>query len=240
MCFNISINKEPEELEKRFDAKFESGTDFEKIYHISALDSPALPIVNSEEPTRFDLYNWGLIPNWVKSSEQAENIRLKTVNARAESVFEKSSFKGPIKDKRCLVVADGFFEWREVGGKSYPYYIKLNDNSAFTFAGIWDVWKHKGNVERTFSIITTKANPLLAKIHNKKKRMPVILEDEKKWLKKDLEKDEIEALMKPYDQEKMEAYPVRRLITKDVEDNVPEVLEPYEYKELKFQQKTLF
>ncbi len=240
MCFNISINKEPEELEERFDAEFDKGTDFEKIYHISALDSPALPIINTEEPNRFDLYNWGLIPNWIKSSEQAEDMRLKTVNARAESVFEKPSFKGPIRDKRCLVVADGFFEWRGVGSKNYPYYIKLKDNSAFAFAGLWDVWKYKDNVEHTFSIITTEANPLLAKIHNKKKRMPVILEDEKRWLKPDLEQEEIEAMMKLYDQEKMEAYPVRRLITGDVDDNVPEILEPYDYKELKFQQKKLF
>jgi len=240
LCFNISINKEPEELEKRFDASFKEKTDFQKIYHVSAVGSPPLPVLTSEQPTIFNFFHWGLVPFWVKGREKAEDIRLKTVNARAESIFEKPSFREPIKTKRCLVITDGFFEWREVGGKNFPYYIKMKDNDAFAFAGIWDEWRYENDIERSFSIITTKANPLLAKIHNKKKRMPVILEEEKKWLKKDLEKDVIEGMLKPYDQDKMEAYPVRRLITEDVDDNVPEVIQPYEYKELKFQQKTLF
>ncbi|MFO7792283.1 MAG: SOS response-associated peptidase [Candidatus Saliniplasma sp.] len=240
MCFDISINKEPEELEERFDASFQNGTDFEKIYHVSAIDSPSLPVLISDDPSKFRFYNWGLIPHWVKDPGRAEDIRLKTVNARAESIFERPSFRGSIKNKRCLVIADGFFEWREVGGKNFPYYIKLKDNDAFAFAGIWDEWKHKNDLKRSFSIITIEANPLLAKIHNKKKRMPVILEDETKWLERDIDKEEISEMLKSYDQNEMEAYPVRRLITDDVDDNVPEVLEPYEYEELDFQQETLF
>ncbi|MFW6038303.1 MAG: SOS response-associated peptidase [Candidatus Saliniplasma sp.] len=240
MCFNISINKEPEELEERFDASFGRSSDFQRIYHVSALGSPSLPILTSEDPKTFNFYHWGLIPHWVKDPSQAEDIRLKTVNARAESIFDKPSFRDPVKNKRCLVIADGFFEWREVSGKNYPYYIHLKGNEAFAFAGIWDEWRYGNDVKRSFSIITTKANPLMAKIHNKKKRMPVILEDEKRWLEKDIGREEIKDMLEPYDQNEMEAYPVRKLITDDVEDNVPEVLEPYEYKELKFEQETLF
>ncbi len=240
MCFNISINKESKELEERFDASFENNDDFEKIYHVSAVASPSLPVLTSDEPSKFRFYNWGLIPHWVQSREQADDLRLKTVNARAESVFDKPSFREPIKIKRCLVIADGFFEWREVGGKNYPYYIKLKNNDAFAFAGIWDEWRNKNDVTRSFSIITTEANPLLAKIHNKKKRMPVMLEDERRWLEKDLDREEITSMLKPYDQDKMRAYPVRRLITEDVEDDVPEILVPHEYQALKFRQKTLF
>ncbi len=240
MCFNISINKEPEELEKRFDASFEHGVDFQKIYHISALDSPSLPIINADEPNKFQFYRWGLVPYWVKGKNQAKDIRLNTVNARAETIYDKRSYSGPIMNNRCLVIADGFFEWRMVDGKNYPYYIKLKDGDAFAFAGIWDEWKGTGSY-RSFSIITTKANPLLAKIHNKKKRMPVILNDEKRWLAEGIGKEEINKMLKPYDQEHMEAYPVRNLITqKGVDDNVPEILKPYEYERLNFQQETLF
>lgn len=240
MCFNISINKEAEELEERFDATFEKRGDFEKVYHVSAADWPSLPVLTSDDSIKFRFYNWGLIPNWVRDPKRADDIRLKTVNARAETIFDKPSFKGPIENKRCLVVADGFFEWREVGDKNYPYYISLKDNEAFAFAGIWDEWEYDNQVKRSFSIITTEANPLLAKIHNKKKRMPVILKDEKRWLKKDLEREEIEDMLKPFDEEKMKTHPIRRLITTQEDDNVPEVLEPYEYRGLKFQQETLF
>lgn len=240
LCFNISINKEPEELEERFDASFDKGIDFQRVYHVSALDSPSLPVLTADNPKRFQFFRWGLVPHWVKDKEQAEDIRLKTVNARAETIHEKPSYREPIKNTRCLVVADGFFEWREVGGKNYPYYIKLKNDEAFAFAGIWDRWDLDPDY-RSFSIITTEANPLLAKIHNKKKRMPVILTDENRWLEKDIGREDIDEMLKPYDEEKMEAYPIRRLITqKELNDNVPEVLEPYHYRELDFEQKTLF
>jgi len=244
MCFNYSINKDPDYIQDRFDAEFEESSQFERIYHVSAFNAPPLPIINNQTPKKIKFFQWGLIPFWVKNSEQAEDIRTKTMNARAETLFEKPSFRGPIRKRRCLVIMDGFFEWREVGGRNYPHYIKMKDDSAFAIAGIWDAWNDKstGQVRNTYSIITTEANPLLEKIHNKKKRMPAILrrEDESRWLSKGLTEDEIEEIIEPYPDEGLEAYPIKRMITKDLEDNVPEILEPYEYDELKFEQKKLF
>lgn len=244
MCFNYSINKDPKYIQDRFDAEFEETSQFERIYHVSAFNAPPLPIINDRTPNKIKFFQWGLIPFWVKNGEQADEIRNKTMNARAETLFEKPSFREPIRKRRCLVIMDGFFEWREVGGGNYPHYIKMKDDSAFAIAGIWDAWNDKstGQVRNTYSIITTEANPLLEKIHNKKKRMPAILrkEDESRWLSKDLTEDEIEEILEPYPDEGLEAYPIKRMITKDVEDNVPEILEPYEYDELKFEQKKLF
>jgi putative SOS response-associated peptidase YedK len=191
------------------------------------------------------MLKWGLIPFWAKDEKTADEIRMKTFNARAETVFEKASFKSPIKNKRCIVIVSGFYEWRLVKGKNYPYHIISKDENAFALAGIWESWKNKDTEEKlnTFSIITTRANPLLEKIHNKKKRMPVILrkEDERTWLKGDLDVDEIKSLLEPIEDTGLEAYTVSRLISfKKENSNVPEVMKRYEYEELKTEQTKLF
>lgn len=244
MCFNYSINKDSDHIQDRFDAEFEDPEQFERIYHVSAFNAPGLPIINNRSLDKIKLFEWGLIPFWVKNSDQAEDIRSKTINARAETLFEKPSFRAPIRKRRCLVIMDGFFEWREVGGENYPYYIKMKDDSVFAVAGIWDAWNDKKteDIRNTYSVITTEANPLLEKIHNKKKRMPAILrrDDVKRWLSNDIGQDEIESMLEPYPDDELEAYPIRRMITKDVDENVPELLEPYEYDELRFEQKKLF
>lgn len=244
MCFNISLHKDPGYIEDRFKVSFPANSEFKSFYHVSAISNPALPVISSENKGEVSFYEWGLIPYWVKDEKMAEKIRKKTVNARSESIFDKPSFKVPIKEKRCLVLADGFFEWREVKGKNYPYHIRLKDDEAFAFAGIWDKWHHpyKKKTVQTFSIITTKANPLLSKIHNKRKRMPVILErdNEKRWLNSDMSEEEVRRMLIQYDEDLMGAYPVKRLITKkDVDDDVPEIIEPYDYEELNFVQETL-
>ena len=244
MCFNYSINKDSDYIQDRFDAEFEDPSQFEKIYHVSAFNAPPLPVINNRSPDKITFYQWGLIPFWIKNNDQAEDIRTKTMNARSESIFEKPSFREPAKKRRCLVLMDGFFEWREVDGTNYPHYIKMQDNSAFAVAGLWDTWKDKntGDIRKTYSIITTPANPLLEKIHNKKKRMPAILEqkDEKRWISQEMDREELESMLKPYSEKELEAYPIKKMITRDIDDNVPEILEPYEYKELKFEQKKLF
>ncbi|MGM0509651.1 MAG: SOS response-associated peptidase [Thermoplasmatota archaeon] len=235
MCFNYSINKDPEYLERRFDVKFMD--DFDKVYHTSAFENPSLPVITDKKPGRFSFLGWGLVPYWTKGKEQAEDIRMKTGNARADTLFQKPSFRVPIKKRRCLVIADGFFEWREVKGRNYPYYIKMKDDDAFAFAGIWDEWSDKkaGDKLRTFSLITTEANPLLEKVHNKKKRMPAILRraDEKRWLRDGMSEEDIASLLKPYEEKELVAYPIKRLITKKgIDANTPEVLEKYDYDEL--------
>lgn len=145
------------------------------------------------------------------------------------------------------MIADGFFEWRYYNGKNYPYYIKLKDREIFSIAGLWDRWININNGEEiySFTIITTDANPLMAMIHNKKKRMPAILDkkDDKKWIKKNITKEETISLLKPYDENKMTAYTISKMITnKNIEINVPKVLEPFQYNNLQTlpNQKSLF
>jgi putative SOS response-associated peptidase YedK len=192
------------------------------------------------------MLNWGLIPFWVKDLKTAEDIRLKTFNARSETIFEKPSFRTSIKNKRCLVIADGFFEWRLVKGKNYPYYIQWAEGGAFAMAGLWDEWTNKETDEKlpTFSIITTKANPLLEKIHNKKKRMPAILRrgDEWRWLESDLGKEDVFSMLSPIDDSLLDAHTVSRLVSnrRTRKTNVEEVIKPHEYEELRSEQTKLF
>jgi putative SOS response-associated peptidase YedK len=174
-----------------------------------------------------------LIPLWVKDEDGALKIREQTLNAKAETVTVKPSFRHSIKAKRCLVLVDGFYEWQHLKNQTYPYYIHLKDNQLFAFAGIWDAWTNKETKEtlKTFSIITAQANPLLSLIHNTKKRMPVILrpEDERRWLS-DISVEEAMSLLTPYDEKAMEAHTVSKLITtRGVPTNVPEVMKPYRY-----------
>jgi len=237
MCYNISIIKKMADIEELFGARFAEQEAYEYIYHSSAFSAPYHPVITNENVSTIQFYQWGLIPFWIKDENAANRIRFRTLNARAETIHDKPAFRFSIKDRRCLVIVDGFYEWREVNKKKYPYYIKLVDNTAFAIAGIWDTWwnRETGETKNTFSIITTKANPLLERIHNTRKRMPVILkqEDHKRWLNTELDRSVIDSLLIPFDDKQMDAYPVSRLITtRGTNTNVPGVMEKYRYEEL--------
>ena len=240
MCFNVSVAKDRNYLERRFGAKMAAPEKFKPVYHASAFSFPELPVIAHDAPGEIRLYQWGLIPRWTKDQATADKIRALTANARSDTIYEKTSFKDSIEFRRCLVIVDGFYEWQESRGIKYPYHIGMPDGGAFAFAGIWDTWSSGDAPVSTFSIITTDANPLMERIHNTKKRMPVILkpEDEKKWLG-NLNKEAVRALLKPYEGE-LKAQTISRLITqKGVDNNVPEVMAPYDYKELKVEQARL-
>ena len=246
MCFDISYALKKEDIELRFHAKFQEPDMYEPMYHVSAFSLPKVPVITNDESKVIKMLNWGLIPFWIKDEKSMEDIRQKTFNARSETMFEKPSFRTSIKNKRCLVITDGFFEWRHVKGINYPHYIKMAKGGAFAMAGIWDTWTNKETEEKlsTFSIITTKANPLLEKIHNKKKRMPAILrkKDERRWLEPEVSKDEIFSMLSPIDDSCLDAYSVSKLVSnrRTKNTNVPEVLKRYEYKELNTEQAKLF
>ena len=216
MCYRYSVPG-PDSLVKRFSALFLENVPFKRQYHASSFDLPKLPVITNEQPKQIQLFTWGLIPFWVKDKKTAEEIRLKTMNARAESIFEKPSFRHAAEQKHCLVLADGFFEWQEYQGKNYPYYIRLKNHEPFAMAGLWDSWIDPETTEvlQTYSVITTKANPLMEQIHNKKKRMPVILpkDHECDWIDPLLNKQSAEAFLVPYDEQLMEAFTISRLIT---------------------------
>jgi len=234
MCYRYSVPG-PDVVKKTFQVKISSN--FEKRYHVGAFEDVKLPVITNENPKQVDLFNWGLIPFWVKDEKNANEIKERTVNARSETIFEKPAFRGSAGKKHCLVIADGFFEWRYYQGLNYPYYIKVKDKEAFAMAGLWDCWTNKKTEEKVYSytIITTEANPLMAKIHNKKKRMPAILnkEDEIKWICNDIDKTMVMNILKPFDENKMEAYTISKLITAKGQDpNVSVVIEPFKYNNL--------
>ncbi|MCD4664861.1 MAG: SOS response-associated peptidase, partial [Bacteroidales bacterium] len=183
-----------------------------------------LAVISNKTPTELSFYRWGLIPFWAKD----KSLGNKLINARAESITEKASFKHPFKRKRCLVLSDGFFEWKKISSnEKIPYRITMRDKSLFAMAGIWDSWKEKtGELINSFSIITIAPNNLMEQIHS---RMPVIIEkdDEQKWL---LENDPefLKSLLKPFNSNLMTAYPVSKLVNSPVNDN-SEILKAVNY-----------
>ena len=234
MCYHYSFSKSQEEILKVIQAEWEKP--FEPVYHASGFNFPQMPVITSEAPNKVQLYHWGLIPHWVKTMQEANKLRAQTLNAKAETLFEKPAFRLYTKS-RCVVLADGFFEWMEYRNKKYPHYVHLDGFDVFGFAGLYANWtdKETGELFHTFTIITTDANPLMAKIHNVKKRMPVILpkEEWKHWLDPQLTKEQMQQMFQPCNDSNMKAYTISKLITtRGAETNVPQIKEPYHYAEL--------
>jgi len=237
MCFHNSLSESAQKIESRFNAKFESGVDFQPIYHASGFSFPKWVVITTEKPNTIQMYQWGLIPHWTKSLEDATEFRANTLNAQSETVFEKPSFKFSINKKRCLVMSTGFYEWQDINKKKYPYFIKLKNKTLFAMAGIYQNWTDRttGELFNTFSILTTSANPLLEKIHNTKKRMPVIVSADKEieWISTKLSSEKIKSFFTPFNEQQMIAYTISKLITSRIENsNVPEVQNEYIYEEL--------
>jgi putative SOS response-associated peptidase YedK len=212
MCYTIEINLTKEQIEKRFQANFKGHSDFEPRQRVSAFTLPELPVICSGSEDEIRLYTWGLIPFWVKNEEDARSIRTKTFNARAETIGEKASFRNSFRSKRCLVLADGFYEWHTDGNVKTPYFINLKDRNPFALAGLYDTWLNNDTGEHinTFTVVTTRANPMLEKIHNIKKRMPVILPpgNERQWLDTTLPMADIQRLFIPFNENLMSAMKV--------------------------------
>jgi putative SOS response-associated peptidase YedK len=184
MCFHTEQTKLGITLETRFKAILDDPLEFHPQNHINGFEFPKTPVIIDEKPTIITHYNWGLIPAWAKDAE----IQKYTLNAKIETVDEKPSFKNSV-NKRCLVIADGYFEWQWLdpkGKNKQRYELCLPNQELFAFAGLYSHWvdANTGEIKNTYTILTTEANPLLAEIHNHKKRMPVVLkrEDETKWL----------------------------------------------------------
>lgn len=236
MCYHKSNSKSKQQMEERYQVQF---YEFEPLpmFHENGFNHSLSPIVTMENPKYFQALQWGLIPSWTKTSDEAKSIRTKTLNAKCETIFELPSFKTSIRSKRCLVPADGFFEWMEFNNKKYPHFISLKDNSLFSFGAIYDTWKdlRTGKVYDTYSIITTEANPMMAKIHNSKMRMPLILprEHETLWLDKNASEGELKEVMKPFPESFMQSSTISRAITDLGRDsNTAEILKPFKYPEL--------
>jgi putative SOS response-associated peptidase YedK len=234
MCFFVEINLPREELQKRFNVPVLNDPRYMPAYFHSAFTRPFLPIITSQQNDLIQFFQWGLIPFWTKNEEEAEKIKNSTYNARAESLWIKPSFKTPAKYRRCRILVHGFFEYQTTTNQKIPYYIHLKNDEAFSLAGVYDSWTnpYTGEIYNTISIVTTQANPLMARIHNLKKRMPVILSEklEKKWINPKTEVTQLKEILKPFDEKLMDAYPVSRKISeKNIDITDPYLIKPYKY-----------
>ncbi len=242
MCYHYSITKTASEIATRYniDLRLPEINPEPVYYHVNGFEFSLLPVVYKDiksDYLKLELMQWGLVPGWVKGEEQAQKIRSRTLNARSETADSKPSFRGAFRHRPCLVPATGYFEWMHHKGNKYPFFIHLTTPGIFSFAGIWEEWVNEstGEILRSFSILTCDANSLAARIHNSKKRMPVILESnhEKKWLSTGSGTGDRRKLLKPYDTEGMDAYSIGRLIgSKGQNTNIPGVLDPVVYPEL--------
>jgi putative SOS response-associated peptidase YedK len=183
MCFHSKQSKSAQELQNRFKANFENDTLFQPTIY-NGFQFPKTPVITNKCPDKIQFFEWGLIPFWAKD----DNIKKNTLNAKIETINEKPSFRNVVNN-RCLVLADGFYEWQwldDKGKQKQKYELTLPDNEAFAFAGLYSEWldKSTGELRITYSILTTEANELMSKIHNTKKRMPVIVatDNEQDWI----------------------------------------------------------
>jgi putative SOS response-associated peptidase YedK len=214
MCGRFSLTVNEAELNLRF--QLEGGiAPYDPRYN--GAPTQMLAVITNREQNRLSYFKWGLIPSWAKDPA----IGNKMINARAETITEKPSYRTPLRSQRCLVPSDGFYEWKQ-NGKKVPYRIFLKEPRIFSFAGLWEKWKGPdGNLVNTFTIITIAANDFMKSIHE---RMPVILspEDEKRWLN---ETDEtgLLSMLKPCPAEIMDAYPVSDLVNSPRNEG-PEIL----------------
>jgi putative SOS response-associated peptidase YedK len=198
MCGRYSFAPDLKVVNQHYDIKVNDG-DFS--LNTNCAPTQMLPVLTNETPGQLSFFRWGLIPFWAKDM----SIGSKLINARAETILEKPSFKQSFKRRRCLVPADSFYEWKAnlTGKKKTPYRIFLKNQPIFSMAGLWDQWKSPaGETIRSFSIITTSPNEMMAGIHN---RMPVILPTkfERYWLEATNEKDLLE-LFQPFPANEMD------------------------------------
>jgi len=221
MCGRYTLTLEQKTIQREF--KVKPGHYLHEPRYNIAPSQPA-PVIVREDGNVLKMMKWGLVPYWAKDPK----IGFKLINARAETITEKPSFKTAFKKRRCLVPTDGFYEWdKEQGGRvKIPHRFVLKSGMLFAFAGLWDVWTPpEGEPLQSFTIITTGPNEMMKPIHD---RMPVILhkEDEVKWLDtrvKDV--NTLLELLKPYESELMEEYEVSLRVNSPKEDN-PECIKP--------------
>ncbi len=207
MCGRFTISKTEEELEKRFGASFYSRV-LEARYNIAP--TRFSPVITAEDPRQFQFFRWGLIPFWAKDA----SIGARMINARSESVVEKPAFRQAFERRRCLVIADGWYEWQKIGNHKQPFRILKRNGDAFAMAGLWERWKvpvpneqHPQDDLHSFTIITKAALPGITHIHD---RMPAVLlpETERLWLDPELPPSDLMGLLHSCPDEALRAYKV--------------------------------
>lgn len=212
MCGRFSIAKSKEEIAKRFNVG--APANFKPRYNIAPMQQ--LPVITSRNPNELSFMRWGLVPSWSLDASTAANM----INARGETIATKVPFKHCIKDQRCIIPADGFYEWKKEGKAKVPYRFTLSSEELFCFAGLWDSWENQetGEILNTVTIITTEANKLVSEIHE---RMPVMLRKdlERLWISETITDSQISSLLKPYDPQTMLSYKAHKAVNAAANDS---------------------
>ncbi len=216
MCGRYRLSRRKQLVEDYFDSA-PSDEDWSPRYNIAPTQSVPVIRQNPKEPVReLSLMKWGLIPHWSKDPSGAAGM----INARSETASTKPAFRDPLKFRRCIIPADGFYEWSRKGKAKQPYCFEINDGELFAFAGLWEGWKDpNGNWIRTCSILTTAPNAVTATVHD---RMPVIIDPDSYdlWLDPGMQNvAAVSELLKPYDARTMRCYPVSTRINHVANDN---------------------
>jgi putative SOS response-associated peptidase YedK len=218
MCGRFSNFSPIEVLRERFRA----DPPDEPVYpRYNAAPGQRLIVIPVDDPHKMHFYKWGLIPHWTKDPKIGNSL----INARSETLKEKPAFRGSLHKGRCLVLADGFYEWKSTGSRKVPYRVELKDRKPFAMSGLCSTWKDPDGKEiDTFTIITTNANEIVGAIHD---RMPVIfkLEEERKWIDPLVEFQEAHHYLLSYPGHDMETYPISTLVNSPKNDTA-EIIKP--------------
>ena len=223
MCGRYTLATSQEQLQERFSVQG-GNLEIQPRYNVAPTQSVLTVTSNAEHQNQAEYMRWGLIPSWAKDASMGARM----INARAETLAEKPSFRRALQKRRCLVLADGFYEWKSGGKSKTPFYLALRTREPFGMAGLWETWKApSGEWIHSCTIITTEANDLVDRIHN---RMPVILPQdvEATWLDQDInDPGFLTELLGPYPADEMEAYQVSTLINSPANET-PECITPVE------------
>lgn len=219
MCGRFSLTTEEDKIERLFNVSVDRRM---YVPRYNGAPTQKMAVITDKDPGILSFLRWGLVPFWAKDP----SVGARMINARSESILEKPSFRNAFRKRRCLVLADSFFEWKKSGKQKIPYRIMMEDENPFAMAGIWEEWKDaEDRPLHTFSIITTGANELMKGIHH---RMPAILNP-------DIREDYLRAdpehaleMLRPFDPSPMKAYTISTRVNKAVNDD-PSILEAVDY-----------
>ncbi len=219
MCGRYTLTSAPEAIRALF--RYEEQPNFPPRYNIAPTQPIAIVRLN-EGKRQLALVRWGLLPSWVKDPKTFTLL----INARGESASEKPAFRAAMKRRRCLIPADGFYEWQAVAGRKQPFYVRAKSGTPLAFAGLWECWTGPNGEEmETAAIVTTRANRTLAAIHE---RMPVVVPPEAfdLWLNcAEVDAKTAEALIQPAPDNLLEAYEISTAVNRTANDNA-KLIEP--------------
>jgi putative SOS response-associated peptidase YedK len=221
MCGRFTLTVDPSQLQKTF-----PGLAVPEHYTARYNVAPSQPVavIPNDGNNKLEFYNWGLIPSWAKDPSIGDRM----INARSETLVDKPSFRNAFRRRRCLILADGFFEWQQSsdGKGKIPMYIQLESHDPFAFAGLWEIWNSTDGSEiRSCTIITTRPNEFMSSIHN---RMPVILPEDQYglWLTPgEMDPEILLPLLQPYTAKPLSAYPVSKVVNNPKYDS-PDCIKP--------------